>query len=164
MYRSTLHTSTRRSAVAFAALLSLVVSVVPSAAAMDATLTQRKINEIAGGVLSTHLALEGVSGNRAAGETDAAFSKRIGAYLASMDRAVKSLAPVRERIALRSTSKENEARWERIRGAAKRLPLEVAAFRKMASAKDSGRSMDPEFKTVSKTIWNIYAELRDAKP
>ena len=106
-----------------------------TSAADGAPITQQRINEIAAAVLETHLALEEARPGPLAGESSAAYLRRLTGYAAQMERASSVLGAVEARPALANNARPNVDRWNRIGDAARRLASEIGHYRKQVGAK-----------------------------
>lgn len=131
------------------------------------TLTQHKINELAGKCFNAQYALSGLKGSKKQGETDSQFSQRIKSYLSALDEADKALMSVKQPPLLAHGTSENEKAWKDIALNANKLDQDIhEAHSAWAAVPRQGEKakLGPKLLQALNTVQAILTALRDAKP
>ena len=144
-----------------------IIAVVTLLQAGPSTITQHKINELAGKCFSAQYAMSGLKGAKKPGETQEIYAARIKSYLAALDDADKALQAIKQSPMLIHSTADNEKTWKDISLNVGKLDRDVseahsawAATSKLGEKAKLGQKLLQALTTVQL----ILAGLRDAKP
>ena len=132
-----------------------------------ATITQHRINELAGKCFNAQYAMSGLKGAKKPGETQEQYSARIKSYLAALDDTDRALQPIKQSPALVHITLENEKTWKDISLNVGKLDHDVIEAHSAwaANSKEGEKAkLGPKLLQALTTVQLILAGLRDAKP
>lgn len=144
-----------------------LISIVTMMQSVPGTLTQHKINELAGKCFSAQFVMSGLRGVRKPGETQEQFSARVKSYLAALDEADRALQSVRLTPTLVHPTPENQKIWKGISLNAGKLEHDIDMARAAwgAISKEGEKAkLGQKLLQALNTVQVILGGLRDAKP
>jgi galactokinase len=130
-------------------------------------LTQYRINEFAAAALTAEMSFSGVKGASTPGETPTQYALRVEGCVAALDRLAVQTEPLRNPPAVRDTTAENLARWQRIARAVRGLPSVARDLKQAWSVRQknpTNHAFGLKLMEALSTVQAILNGLRDARP